>query len=73
MTNFEGVVPALGEALTKRGYEQLTQVQHQMLAPEIIESDLLVSAQTGSGKTVAFGIALAPNLLDDNDSHAGHA
>ena len=67
MTNFEGVVPALGEALTKRGYEQLTQVQHQMLAPEIIESDLLVSAQTGSGKTVAFGIALAPNLLDDND------
>ena len=67
MTNLEGVVPALGEALTKRGYEQLTQVQHQMLAPEIIESDLLVSAQTGSGKTVAFGIALAPNLLDDND------
>ena len=29
------------------------------------DADLLVSAQTGSGKTVAFGIALAPLLLED--------
>src|SRR5690606_25550051 len=28
--------------------------------------DLLVSAQTGSGKTVAFGIAAAPDLLGDD-------
>ena len=67
MTNFEGVVPALGQALAKRGYDQLTQVQQEMLAPELTQTDLLVSAQTGSGKTVAFGIALAPNLLDGAD------
>jgi ATP-dependent RNA helicase DeaD len=34
-----------------------------MLAPENDLRDLLVSAQTGSGKTVAFGLALAPSLL----------
>ncbi len=31
------------------------------------ERDLLVSAQTGSGKTVAFGIAMAQTLLDSAD------
>jgi hypothetical protein len=32
-----------------------------VLAPEAAGRDLLVSAQTGSGKTVAFGLALAPD------------
>jgi ATP-dependent RNA helicase DeaD len=35
-------------------------------------NDLLVSAQTGSGKTVAFGLAIAPTLLGDS-SIAGPA
>jgi ATP-dependent RNA helicase DeaD len=65
MTEFEGVHPALGQALNKRGYEALTPVQLEMLAPELGDADLLVSAQTGSGKTVAFGIAIAPTLLGD--------
>lgn len=65
MTEFEGVVPALGQALSKREYTVLTPVQHAVLAPGLMERDLLVSAQTGSGKTVAFGIALAPTLLND--------
>ncbi|MCW9035101.1 MAG: DEAD/DEAH box helicase [Rhodospirillales bacterium] len=64
MTEFEGVVPALGQALNKRGYEQLTPVQQAVLAPELVEADTLVSAQTGSGKTVAFGLAIAPTLLE---------
>jgi ATP-dependent RNA helicase DeaD len=63
MTDFEGVLPALGQALNKRGYTELTPVQEAVLAPELSEADLLVSAQTGSGKTVAFGMALAPTLL----------
>ena len=29
-------------------------------------ADLLVSAQTGSGKTVAFGLALASTLLGES-------
>lgn len=64
MTEFEGVVPALGQALTKRGYEKLTPVQLAVLDPALQNADALVSAQTGSGKTVAFGLALAPTLLD---------
>ena len=65
MTEFEGVAPALGEALNKREYSTLTPVQQDVLAPNLKEADLLVSAQTGSGKTVAFGISLAPTLLED--------
>jgi len=63
MTDFEGVVPALGQALNKRGYSVLTPVQEAMLAPELADADALVSAQTGSGKTIAFGMAVAPALL----------
>src|SRR5690606_14449544 len=63
MTDFDSMAPALAAALTARGYEALTPVQQAMLAPEARDADLLVSAQTGSGKTVAFGIAIAPTLL----------
>lgn len=64
MTEFQGVVPTLAEAMSERGYSALTSVQEAVLAPEVATADLLVSAQTGSGKTVAFGLALAPALLD---------
>ncbi|PYE89356.1 DEAD/DEAH box helicase [Phyllobacterium leguminum] len=59
------IAPALSGALAARGYTALTSVQTAVLAPEAEGADLLVSAQTGSGKTVAFGIAIAPTLLDD--------
>ncbi|MBL4615265.1 MAG: DEAD/DEAH box helicase, partial [Magnetovibrio sp.] len=72
MTQFEGVTATLGQALQKRGYEVLTPVQVAMLAPELRDADALVSAQTGSGKTVAFGLALAPTLLND-DGRFGRA
>jgi ATP-dependent RNA helicase DeaD len=36
-----------------------------VLADNATDHDLLVSAQTGSGKTVAFGLAIAPRLLGD--------
>jgi ATP-dependent RNA helicase DeaD len=65
MTDISGVVPAIGKALAKRGYSELTPVQLSMLDPALVTSDALVSAQTGSGKTVAFGLALAPTLLGD--------
>ena len=59
----ENIVPALSRALEKRGYSELTAVQKAVIAPEVGQADALVSAQTGSGKTVAFGLALAPTLL----------
>ncbi len=61
---FPAVNPALAQALAEREYAEPTPVQSAVLAPEAEGRDLLVSAQTGSGKTVAFGLALAPTLLD---------
>jgi ATP-dependent RNA helicase DeaD len=58
--------PALATALRARGYEELTPVQLAVLGEEAAGRDLLVSAQTGSGKTVAFGMAIAPTLLGDD-------
>jgi ATP-dependent RNA helicase DeaD len=57
--------PALDRALAARGYEEPTPVQRAVLETETPDADLLVSAQTGSGKTVAFGLAMAPTLLGD--------
>ncbi|MEO1398958.1 MAG: DEAD/DEAH box helicase, partial [Pseudomonadota bacterium] len=67
MNEFDRVVPALAQALADHGYEALTPVQKAVLGPEVEDADLLVSAQTGSGKTVAFGMAIAPTLLSHDD------
>ena len=61
--SFENVQPPLAQALTERGYTELTPVQSAVIAPDVAGRDLIVSAQTGSGKTVAFGLALADELL----------
>lgn len=57
--------PALARALAAREYSNLTPVQIAVLEDAAVDRDLLVSAQTGSGKTVAFGLALAKTLLAD--------
>jgi len=61
----ETIAPALSGALAARGYNTLTAVQNAVLAPETLHADLLVSAQTGSGKTVAFGLSMASTILGD--------
>ncbi len=60
---FPDVTPLLAEALTAHGYTALTPVQSAVIEPGARSRDLVVSAQTGSGKTVAFGLALADELL----------
>lgn len=54
----------LARALAERDYAEPTPVQLAVLQPEAAGRDLLVSAQTGSGKTVAYGLAIAETLLD---------
>jgi ATP-dependent RNA helicase DeaD len=61
--SFDQANPALASALTARGYTELTPVQLAVLQAGAEARDLLVSAQTGSGKTVAYGLAMAPTLL----------
>jgi len=65
--NDDAIAAPLAAALSARGYETLTPVQQAMLAPGVAGRDALVSAQTGSGKTVAFGMAIAPDLLRGAD------
>src|SRR5215218_7616316 len=64
---FPDLPPPLRTALESRGYLEPTPVQTAVLAPETRGRDLLVSAQTGSGKTVAYGLAMAPDLLGEEE------
>jgi ATP-dependent RNA helicase DeaD len=65
--NFPTLPAPLEAALAERGYEAATPVQAEVLRPEAVGRDLVVSAQTGSGKTVAFGLAMAAELLGGQD------
>ena len=62
---FPDLHPSLLRALTARNYTEPTPVQLAVLRLDSAERDLLVSAPTGSGKTVAYGLALASMLLGD--------
>ena len=56
----------LAQALSSRGYDTPTSVQEAVLQDEARGRDLVVSAQTGSGKTVAFGLAFADQVLGED-------
>ncbi|WP_281984508.1 DEAD/DEAH box helicase [Thalassorhabdomicrobium marinisediminis] len=58
----------LADALSARGYDTLTAVQDAVSDPDTTGRDMLVSAQTGSGKTLGFGLAIAPTILGEGDA-----
>ena len=60
-------------ALTERNYEDPTPVQLAVLEARAEGRDLVVSAQTGSGKTVAYGLAIAATLLGDAERFSPEA
>jgi ATP-dependent RNA helicase DeaD len=62
--SFTALPDVFARALSARAYTTPTPVQSAVLAPETRGRDLLVSAQTGSGKTVAYGLAMAESLMD---------
>ncbi len=68
---FSSLPTPLAAALIERGYAAPTAVQAAVLQDDAIGRDLIVSAQTGSGKTVAFGIAIAAQLLSEQDAEGG--
>lgn len=55
--------PPLARALAERNYNEPTPVQNAVLEEAAAGRDLLVSSQTGSGKTVAYGLAIGETLL----------
>jgi len=62
---FLSTSPALARALKERNYADPTPVQSAVLAKQTEGRDILVSAQTGSGKTVAYGLVMAATLLGE--------
>ncbi len=63
--SFPPVHATLAAALSAKDYLEPTPVQRAVLQPEVGERDLVVSAQTGSGKTVAYGLAMGTTLLGE--------
>jgi ATP-dependent RNA helicase DeaD len=65
--SFPPLADPLSRTLAAHGYSEPTTVQSAVLEVSAAGRDLLVSAQTGSGKTVAFGLAFAPQVLAEGD------
>jgi ATP-dependent RNA helicase DeaD len=65
---FPPLSPPLARALGERDYLEPTPVQTAVLEPRAMGRDLLVSAQTGSGKTVAYGLAVLSPILGDAET-----
>ena len=57
--------PALLASLETLGYTEMTPVQTQSLPPMLAGRDVIAQAQTGSGKTAAFGLSLLQTLDAD--------
>ncbi|WP_108851303.1 DEAD/DEAH box helicase [Albidovulum aquaemixtae] len=58
-----GLAPALTEALAHAGLSQPTPIQNQAIPLALEGHDILGLAQTGTGKTLAFGLPLIDHLL----------
>ena len=54
--------PATLDNLAQLGYLAMTAVQASSLPPALAGKDLIAQAETGSGKTAAFGLALLERL-----------
>ena len=63
-----GLAPELLHAVKICGFQQLTPVQEQAIPPARRGRDLLVTAQTGTGKTAAFGFAVLQQMLEKKRS-----
>jgi ATP-dependent RNA helicase RhlE len=59
-----GLAPELLHAIKKCGYQQLTPVQEQTIPQGRRARDLLVTAQTGTGKTAAYGISILQQMAE---------
>ena len=61
---FEGVPTELASALRRRGFDSLTPIQQAVLAADTKGRDLRIVSRTGSGKTVALGLAIGRSIVE---------
>lgn len=65
-----GLPQPLYHRLEQIGFVTPTPIQAQAIPPALKGSDILGSAQTGTGKTAAFGIPLVTHLLNNDQGSA---
>src|SRR5579864_8199159 len=58
-----GIAPKLMEILDNEGFKSPTPIQKQSIPVAISGKDLMGIAQTGTGKTLAFGIPMLQRLI----------
>lgn len=58
-----GIAPKFLEILTKNGFTIPTPIQHQCIPVAMEGKDIIGVAQTGTGKTLAFGIPMMQSLV----------
>ncbi len=69
MTTFKdlGLTPAIQQALDELGYQDPTPIQEEAI-PQLLDGhDVIGQAQTGTGKTAAFGLPLLQYLDPENN------
>ena len=69
--NSFGLRPELLQGIQALGYAVPTPVQARALPEALLGRDVIGSAQTGSGKTVAFTLPLLQRLLADREAEGG--
>jgi ATP-dependent RNA helicase RhlE len=62
-----GLPPSLYLPLTRLGYEQPTPIQTRAIPAALTGTDLLARAQTGTGKTAAFGLPMIERIAARGD------
>jgi ATP-dependent RNA helicase RhlE len=66
-----GIAPKLLEILDKHKFTQPTPIQQQSIPPAITGKDVMGIAQTGTGKTMAFGIPMIQRLAQSGGKSRG--
>ncbi|ETT45309.1 RNA helicase exp9 (Exported protein 9) [Paenibacillus sp. FSL H8-237] len=62
-----GLEPKVLQAITELGFEEATPIQEQSIPLALTGSDLIGQAQTGTGKTAAFGIPLISKINREDE------
>ena len=62
-----GLTPSLCLPLARLGYDQPTPIQTKAIPAVLTGADLLARAQTGTGKTAAFGLPMIDRLVARRD------
>src|SRR3989344_1704635 len=63
-----GIAPAILQSIERLKFSVPTPIQHQAIPVAIEGKDIIGIAQTGTGKTLAFGVPMIQRLI----AHGGH-